>query len=117
MSSSADRFMTVNDPQLLVEYPPTQHAHGLLSTALGLRVPVGRTMQVRCTARVAPAWREGSEAVVGNSQLADSKEAMLLGIGEDSILLRSSSEASALSVILLTLSLALFSRSLIQSET
>lgn len=36
-------------------------------------------MQVRCTARVAPAWREGSEAVVGNSQLADSKEAMLLG--------------------------------------
>lgn len=67
------------DPDLLVEYPPTQHAHGLLSTALGLRVPVGRTMQVRCTARVAPAWREGSEAVVGNSQLADSKEAMLLG--------------------------------------
>lgn len=36
-------------------------------------------MQVRCTARVAPGWREGSEAVVGNSQLADSKEAMLLG--------------------------------------
>lgn len=36
-------------------------------------------MQVRCTARVAPSWREGSEAVVGNSQLADSKEAMLLG--------------------------------------
>ena len=69
----------VTDPQLLVEYPPTQHAHGLLSSALGLRVPVGRTMQVRCTARVAPAWREGSEAVVGNSQLADSKEAMLLG--------------------------------------
>lgn len=69
----------VTDSLLLVEYPPTQHAHGLLSTALGLRVPVGRTMQVRCTARVAPAWREGSEAVVGNSQLADSKEAMLLG--------------------------------------
>lgn len=72
-------FPQVSDPLLLVEYPPTQHAHGLLSTALGLRVPIGRTMQVRCTARVAPAWREGSEAVVGNSQLADSKEAMLLG--------------------------------------
>ncbi|XP_022816415.1 uncharacterized protein LOC111349511 isoform X1 [Spodoptera litura] len=107
----------VTDPLLLVEYPPTQHAHGLLSTALGLRVPVGRTMQVRCTARVAPAWREGSEAVVGNSQLADSKEAMLLGIGEDSIFLRSSSEAPALSVTLLTLSLTLFFRPLIQSET
>ncbi|XP_075971103.1 uncharacterized protein LOC142973337 [Anticarsia gemmatalis] len=99
----------VTDPELLVEYPPTQHAHGLLSTALGLRVPVGKTMQVRCTARVAPAWREGSEAVVGNSQLADSKEAMLL--------VRSSSEASALSVMLLTLSLALSFRSLMQSET
>ncbi|KAJ2947176.1 hypothetical protein O0L34_g16534 [Tuta absoluta] len=67
----------VTDPNLLVEYPQTQHAHGLLSTALGLRVPLGKTMQVRCTARVAPSWREGSEAVVG-SQLADSKEAMLL---------------------------------------
>lgn len=72
-------FSQVTDPLLLVDYPPTQHAHGLLSAALGLRVPFGRTMQVRCTARVAPAWREGSEAVVGNSQLADSKEAMLLG--------------------------------------
>lgn len=72
--------LQVTDPELLVEYPPTQHTHGLLSTALGLRVPVGRdAMQVKCTARVAPAWREGSEAVVGNSQLADSKEAMLLG--------------------------------------
>ena len=62
-----------------MEYPRIKHAHGLLSTALGLRVPPGRTMEVRCTARVALAWREGSEAVVGNSQVADSKEAMLLG--------------------------------------
>ncbi|KAL4708392.1 hypothetical protein ACJJTC_019628 [Scirpophaga incertulas] len=99
----------VTDPELLVEYPPIQHAHGLLSTALGLRVPVGKTMQVRCTARVAPAWREGSEAVVGNSQLADSKEAMLL--------VRSSSEAPTFSVILLTLSLALYLSSLIKLET
>lgn len=66
---------------LLVEYPVTQHTHGLLSSALGLRVrlPVGISLQVRCTARVAPAWREGSEAVVG-SNVADSKEAMLLGM-------------------------------------
>ncbi|GBP98595.1 hypothetical protein EVAR_70992_1 [Eumeta japonica] len=63
---------------LLVEYPTIQHNHGLLSSALGLRVPAGRTMQVRCTARVAPAWLEGSEAVVGKSHLAESKEAMLL---------------------------------------
>lgn len=62
-----------------MEYPRIKHAHGLLSTALGLRVPPGRTMEVRCIARVALAWREGSEAVVGNSQVADSKEAMLLG--------------------------------------
>ncbi|XP_063532191.1 uncharacterized protein LOC134742912 [Cydia strobilella] len=89
----------VTDPELLVEYPPTLHAHGLMSSALGLRVPVGRTMQVRCTARVAPAWREGSEAVVGNSQLADSKEAMLL--------VKSSSEVPSSSVILLTLALGL----------
>ncbi|XP_053602644.1 uncharacterized protein LOC128670725 [Plodia interpunctella] len=99
----------VTDPDLLVEYPPMLHQHGLMSTALGLRVPVGRTMQVRCTARVAPAWREGSEAVVGNSQLADSKEAMLL--------VRSSSESSKISVILLTLCLALFLSALTKSVT
>lgn len=69
----------VTDPELLVEYPPTHYMHGLVSTALGLRVPVGKTMEVRCVARVAPAWREGSEAVVGNSLITDSKEAMLLG--------------------------------------
>lgn len=72
-------FEQVTDPELLVDYPATQHSHGLLSSALGLRVPVGRSMQVRCTARVAPAWREGSEAVVGSSHMTDSKEAMLLG--------------------------------------
>ncbi|XP_050671297.1 uncharacterized protein LOC126969774 [Leptidea sinapis] len=99
----------VTDKNLLVEYPLIQHSHGLLSAALGLRVPTGRTMQVRCTARVAPAWREGSEAVVGNSQLADSKEAMLL--------VRSSGEASTLSIMLLTLSFLQLLSSLIQSET
>ncbi|XP_011565392.3 uncharacterized protein LOC105395150 isoform X1 [Plutella xylostella] len=67
----------VTNPDHLIHYPPTAHAHGLVSVALGLLVPRGRSMQVRCTARVAPAWREGSEAVVG-SQLSDSKEAMLL---------------------------------------
>ncbi|XP_039748901.1 junctional adhesion molecule 2A-like [Pararge aegeria] len=87
----------VIDSELLVEYPPMQHSHGLLSSALGLRVPSGRTMQVRCTARVAPAWREGSEAIVGNSQLADSKEAMLL--------VRSSSAVPKIGIMLLTLSL------------
>ncbi|XP_034824650.1 uncharacterized protein [Maniola hyperantus] len=99
----------VTDPMLLVEYPTVQHAHGLLSSALGLRVPAGRTMQVRCTARVAPAWREGSEAVVGSGQLADSKEAMLL--------VRSSSSVSTLSVILLTLSVLRVLSSLLESET
>ncbi|VVD00140.1 unnamed protein product [Leptidea sinapis] len=79
-SAAGEGRMEVTDKNLLVEYPLIQHSHGLLSAALGLRVPTGRTMQVRCTARVAPAWREGSEAVVGNSQLADSKEAMLLAI-------------------------------------
>lgn len=71
----------VTNPMLLEEYPVTQYTHGLLSSALGLRVriPAGISMQVRCTARVAPAWREGSEAVVG-SNVADSKEAMLLGM-------------------------------------
>ncbi|XP_046960916.1 uncharacterized protein LOC124530704 [Vanessa cardui] len=99
----------VTDPKLLVEYPPIQHAHGLLSTALGLRVPTGRTMQVRCTARVALAWREGSEAVVGNSQLADSKEAMLL--------VRSSSAVSTLSILLLTLSVFRVFSSIVITQT
>ncbi|XP_041976590.1 uncharacterized protein LOC121731287 [Aricia agestis] len=99
----------VTDPNLLVEYPPTQHLHGLLSTALGLRVPTGRTMQVRCTARVAPAWREGSEAVIANSHVADSKEAMLL--------VRSAGEVSTPSVILLTLPFLQLFTSLIVSET
>ncbi|CAG5027472.1 unnamed protein product [Parnassius apollo] len=99
----------VTDPALLVEYPPIQHQHGLVSTALGLHVPTGRTMQVRCTARVAPSWREGSEAVVGNSQLADSKEAMLL--------VKSSCGVSTLNIMLLTLSFALLLSSLIQLET
>ncbi|CAH4019989.1 uncharacterized protein LOC123707467 [Pieris brassicae] len=97
----------VTDPNLLVQYPPIQHAHGLVSTALGLLVPTGKTMQVKCTARVAPAWREGSEAVVGNSQVADSKEAMLL--------VRSSAVASTLSITLLTL--FLLQILLTQSET
>ncbi|XP_048484946.1 uncharacterized protein LOC105395552 isoform X1 [Plutella xylostella] len=68
----------VTNPDLLVPYGATAHAHGLVSVALGLLVPRGRSMQVRCTARVAPAWREGSEAVVGHGLLAHSKEAMLL---------------------------------------
>lgn len=72
-------FRQVTDPDLLVEYPPTQYSHGLVSTALGLRVPLTKTIEVRCTARVAPAWKEGSEAVVGNNLITDSKEAMLLG--------------------------------------
>ncbi|KPI97990.1 PREDICTED: uncharacterized protein LOC106125156 [Papilio xuthus] len=99
----------VTDPALLVEYPPIQHQHGLVSTALGLRVPTGRTMQVRCTARVAPSWREGSEAVVGNSQLADSKEAMLL--------VKNSSGGCTLNVMLLTLSFIQLLSSLMQLET
>ncbi|XP_026328542.1 uncharacterized protein LOC113236608 [Hyposmocoma kahamanoa] len=99
----------VTDPNLLVEYPPIQHAHGLLSTALGLHVPLGGTMEVRCTARVTPAWREGSEAVVGKSQLAESKEAMLL--------VRSSAGVSTLSVMLLTLSLTFLFDSLMKSAT
>ncbi|XP_052753118.1 uncharacterized protein LOC113511771 [Galleria mellonella] len=99
----------VTDPDMLVEYPPTHYTHGLMSTALGLRVPIGRSMEVRCTARVAPAWREGSEAVVGNSHLAESKEAMLL--------VRSSSEAPALNVMLLTLCFVVSLSLLTQLET
>ncbi|KAG7299568.1 hypothetical protein JYU34_016546 [Plutella xylostella] len=83
----------VTNPDLLVPYGATAHAHGLVSVALGLLVPRGRSMQVRCTARVAPAWREGSEAVVGHGLLAHSKEAMLL--------VRSGSERPPASVILL----------------
>ncbi|XP_047986590.1 uncharacterized protein LOC125226605 [Leguminivora glycinivorella] len=98
----------VTNPDLLVEYPPSLHAHGLMSSALGLRVPVGRTMQVRCTARVALSWREGSEAVVG-SQLADSKEAMLL--------VKSSSEVPSSSIILLTVALGLLIGTTVQSGT
>lgn len=63
------------------------HAHGLITTSLGLNIPVdGRhfydgIMRVRCVASLSPTlWQNGRESIVHRRpSLMDSREAMLLG--------------------------------------
>lgn len=63
------------------------HAHGLITTSLGLNIPVdGRhfldgVMRVRCVASLSPSlWQNGRESIVHRRpSLMDSREAMLLG--------------------------------------
>jgi hypothetical protein len=62
------------------------HAHGLITTSLGLNIPVdGRhfydgMMRVKCVASLSPLlWQNGRESIVKKTALMDNREAMLLG--------------------------------------
>lgn len=63
------------------------HSHGLITTSLGLNIPVdGRhfydgIMKVRCVASLSPSlWQNGRESVLHRRpSLMDNREAMLLG--------------------------------------
>jgi hypothetical protein len=63
------------------------HAHGLITTSLGLNIPVdGRhfyegVMKVKCVASLSPLlWQNGRESIVQRRPaLMDNREAMLLG--------------------------------------
>lgn len=71
----------------LVYYPEITHAHGLLTTILGLQLVLdGRhfqdgAMRVKCVASVSPIlWQGGKESVVQRRpQTLENREAMLLG--------------------------------------
>jgi hypothetical protein len=71
----------------LTHYRDMNHAHGLITTSLGLNIPVdGRhfyegVMRVRCVANLSPAlWPNGRESVLHRRLSSmDSREAMLLG--------------------------------------
>ncbi|XP_063705983.1 uncharacterized protein LOC134835062 [Culicoides brevitarsis] len=77
----------VTNPDYLIEYPPIQHSHGLITTALGLSMTVEPrhfnrgTMHVKCVGDLAPVlWQKGRESVVQRRpDLIDAREAMLLG--------------------------------------
>ncbi|CAO1430079.1 unnamed protein product, partial [Diamesa hyperborea] len=81
----------INDEQVtntnyLVNYRDIYHNHGLVTTSLGLNIPVdGRhfydgMMRVRCVASLSPSlWQNGKESVVQRRPaLMDNREAMLL---------------------------------------
>lgn len=81
------RFIQVTDTNYLVNYRDIYHNHGLVTTSLGLNIPVdGRhfydgMMRVRCVASLSPSlWQNGKESVVQRRPaLMDNREAMLLG--------------------------------------
>lgn len=80
-------FIQVTNTNYLVNYRDIYHNHGLVTTSLGLNIPVdGRhfydgMMRVRCVASLSPSlWQNGKESVVQRRPaLMDNREAMLLG--------------------------------------
>lgn len=80
-------YLQVTDFSYLTHFRDLYHAHGLITTSLGLNIPVdGRhffegTMRVRCVASLSPSlWQNGRESIVHRRpSLMDSREAMLLG--------------------------------------
>lgn len=74
----------VTDPNYLASYRDMYHLHGLITTSLGLNIPVdGRhffegIMRVRCVASLSPTLSRES-IVHRRPSLMDSREAMLLG--------------------------------------
>lgn len=79
--------LKVTDANNLVNYRDIHHIHGLITTSLGLNLPVdGRhfyegVMKVRCVASLSPSlWQNNRESVVHRRpSLMDNREAMLLG--------------------------------------
>lgn len=71
----------------LIYYPEVQYSHGLITSALGLNLPVEArhfhdgTMHVKCVGNLSPVlWQGGRESVVQRRpNLLDGREAMLLG--------------------------------------
>lgn len=80
-------WFQVMDPSYLIHYRDMYHTHGLITTSLGLNIPVdGRhffdgIMRVKCVASLSPSlWQNGRESIVHRRpSLMDSREAMLLG--------------------------------------
>lgn len=70
----------------LTNYRDMYHSHGLITSSLGLNIPVdGRhffdgVMRVRCVANLSPLLQNGRESVLHRRLSSmDSREAMLLG--------------------------------------
>lgn len=82
-------FSQVTNPSYLINYREIHHNHGLVTTSLGLQIPVdGRhfydgLMRVRCVANLSPLlWQNGKDDqrfVQRRPALMDNREAMLLG--------------------------------------
>ncbi|XP_055676941.1 uncharacterized protein LOC129786132 [Lutzomyia longipalpis] len=83
----------INDEQVkgrnsLVNYPPYQHPHGLITTRLGLNLELeprhftDGAVHVKCVASLSPVlWRGGKESIVQKTRqqnLLNNREAMLL---------------------------------------
>ncbi|KAG8322733.1 hypothetical protein J6590_018118 [Homalodisca vitripennis] len=75
----------VTEPEYLQRHPQIVHPHGLITTALGLRLPAvpshfhGGSMKVRCVANVSPVLWQGDRESVVETPLVANREAMLLG--------------------------------------
>ncbi|XP_046681223.1 cell adhesion molecule 1-like [Homalodisca vitripennis] len=74
----------VTEPEYLQRHPQIVHPHGLITTALGLRLPAvpghfhGGSMKVRCVANVSPVLWQGDRESVVETPLVANREAMLL---------------------------------------
>ncbi|KAG5669708.1 hypothetical protein PVAND_000004 [Polypedilum vanderplanki] len=75
----------VMNSNYLIHYKDTYHQHNLITTQLGLNIPVdGRhfydgLMRVKCVANLSPAlWQNGRESVLHRRLSMDQREAMLL---------------------------------------
>lgn len=80
-------FVQVTDSNYLTHYRDIYHNHGLITTTLGLNIPVdGRhfydgTMRVRCVSNLLPALQiNGRESLTYRRLMSiENREAMLLG--------------------------------------
>lgn len=79
----------MTNPEYLRHYQDIIHTHGLITSSLGLRLPVTPdyfykgSMKVRCVASLSPVlWQGDRESVVqrvGLRPLYENREALLLG--------------------------------------
>lgn len=75
----------MTNPEFLRLQPQIVHPHGLITTALGLRLPAAPSlfqrgsMRVRCVASVSPVLWQGDRESVVETPLVTNREALLLG--------------------------------------
>lgn len=76
----------MEDPDLLVSYPPVEHRHGLSSSILGLKFVLRADhfneglMRVKCVACILPVlWQGERERAVQSLPVREMREALLLG--------------------------------------